>query len=217
MRAVALLIFALSAQAQSPLERQIANIAAETDGRVAVACALPGSSIRCDLNAHAHPPMQSVFKAPLALTALHLIEQGSLLLDQKVRFRASDRIPHAYSPLQDKYSEAEVDIPLRELLRLAVSLSDNVAADMVLRAIGGPAVLNDYVHGLGISGFHIEDNEAALEFHDFIAGGAFERSGVVILSPVEAIGGEMNQARERGGFCFAERAEFFQVLVRMAF
>lgn len=41
--------------------------------------------------------MQSVFQLPLALTALHLIEQGQLELDRSCRFRASDRIlPHTY-------------------------------------------------------------------------------------------------------------------------
>jgi beta-lactamase class A len=107
--------------------------------------------------------MQSVFKLPLALAVLHQVEEGRLSLDQPVRFLASDRIlPHAYSPLQDKYPEAGVDVPLRELLRLSVSLSDNVAADILLRLVGGPDVVNAYVTGLGVIGFHLEDNEAVL-------------------------------------------------------
>jgi beta-lactamase class A len=154
--------------AQSVLQREIAAIAGDARGQVSVACSLPGVPINCDLNPHAHPPMQSVFKFPLALAALNLIEQGKVSLDQPIRFRASDRIlPHVYSPLQDKYPSAEVDIPLRELLRLAVSLSDNVAADIVLRIIsgrgrGGPTVVDEYVKAIGIRGFHLEDGEAAL-------------------------------------------------------
>ena len=107
--------------------------------------------------------MQSVFKLPLAVAALHLVERGELKIDQPIRFRASDRIlPATYSPLQDKYPEAEVDIPLSELLRLAVSLSDNTAADIVLRVIGGPATVDRYIKSVGIQGFHLEDNEHAL-------------------------------------------------------
>jgi len=147
--------------AQNALERRIASIAAEAQGRVSVACSLAGTGFRCDLNPHAHPPMQSVFKLPLAIAALDLIRHGKLSLDQPVRFRASDRIlPETNSPLQDRFSAAEVDVPLRELLRLAVSLSDNVAADMVLRAIGGPAAVDAFFAAGG--GFHLEDNEAAL-------------------------------------------------------
>ena len=107
--------------------------------------------------------MQSVFKLPLALAALYLVEQKKLSLDQPIRFRPEDRIlPHTYSPLQDKYPQANVDIPLRELLHMAVELSDNTAADVALRAIGGPRVVNDYIHAIGITGFHLEDNEAVL-------------------------------------------------------
>jgi beta-lactamase class A len=157
------LLFAAALSAQPALQRQIAAIAAEADGKVAVACALPGSDLNCDLNEHSHPPMQSVFKAPLAFTVLHLVEQGKLPLDKPIRFRASDRIlPSAYSPLQDQYPAGEVDVPVIRLLELAVSLSDNVAADILLRSIGGPSVVDDYLKSNGIAGFHLQDDEAVL-------------------------------------------------------
>ncbi len=107
--------------------------------------------------------MQSVFKLPLAVTVLHQIEQGTFSLDQPVRFLPQDRIlPHVYSSLQDKYPDGGVDVPMRELLRLAVSLSDNVAADILLRLLGGPPAVNTYIAALGISGFHLQDSEAGL-------------------------------------------------------
>ncbi len=107
--------------------------------------------------------MQSVFKLPLGVTVLHKVEQGELSLDQQIRFSPDDRIlPHVYSPLQDKHPEGGVDITVRELLRLSVSLSDNVAADMLLRVIGGPKTVNSYIASLGVKGFHLEDGEHAL-------------------------------------------------------
>lgn len=155
--------------AQPALQKQIAAIAAEAQGKVSAACSLAGATVNCDLSPRARPPMQSVFKAPLALTALHLVEDGKFSLDGLIRFRASDRIlPHAYSPLQDQYPAGEVDIPLRRLLELAVSLSDNVAADIVLRILGGPAVVDRYIREWGITGFHLQDDEAALH-RDFTA------------------------------------------------
>ena len=107
--------------------------------------------------------MQSVFKLPLVMTSLHLIEERKFSLDQPARFLPSDRIlPHTHSPLQDKYPEANVDIPLRELLRLAVSLSDNSAADLVLRVIGGPEVVQRYMNSIGVDGFQLKDGERGL-------------------------------------------------------
>jgi beta-lactamase class A len=158
--AIAFFLFTGSAFAQTALQRQIRAIAAEAYGKVSVACSLPGSPVNCDLNPHTHPPMQSVFKFPLTVTTLHFVEQGKLSLDQPVRFLKSDRfLPQTYSPLQEKYPNAEVDVPLRELLRLAVALSDNVAADIVLRVIGGPAVVDGYIRSIGVNGFHMEDGE----------------------------------------------------------
>jgi hypothetical protein len=64
--------------AQDGLRQQVAAIAADAHGKVSVACSLPGTDLNCDLNPSSHPPMQSVFKPPLALTALHLVESGKL-------------------------------------------------------------------------------------------------------------------------------------------
>jgi beta-lactamase class A len=164
MRPVLLLaFFAGSALAQEPLRQQLQSIAAEAHGKVCVACSFPGTPLGCDLDPTAHPPMQSVFKLPLALTILHQVEQGKFSLDQPIRFLPEDRIlPKPYSPLQDKYPDAGIDVPLRTLLQLTVSLSDNTAADILLRLAGGPKAVSEYIAALGTTGFHLRDGERAL-------------------------------------------------------
>ncbi|MGC2245780.1 MAG: class A beta-lactamase [Terriglobales bacterium] len=157
-----LFLIAGDSSSESALQKQIREIAKEARGKVSVACSLPKSSLHCDLDPHAHPPMQSVFKFPLAVAVLHQVEMGKLNLDQPVRFRPEDRIQHAYSPLQDKYPEAGVDVALRELLRMTVSLSDNVAADILLGIAHGPYAVRDYIASLGVVGFHLQDGERAL-------------------------------------------------------
>lgn len=147
--------------AQQSLQQQIRSIAAQARGKVSVACSLPGTALGCDLDPDAHAPMQSVFKLPLVLTILHQVEQGRLSLDQPVRFLKSDRY-HTYSPLQDKYPNADVDVPLRTLLKLSVSVSDNIAADLLLRLAGGPKVVDTYIASLGIEGFQLQDGERAM-------------------------------------------------------
>lgn len=176
------LAFALPLHAQTTtkpaptLKQTVAKIAADSDSTVSVACALPNMQLDCGLNADSHPPMQSVFKLPLAITVLHLVEQGKFTLDQQIRFLPSDRIlPVVYSPLQDQHPDANVDVPLRELLRLSVSLSDNIAADILLRIIGGPTVVQAYITSLGIKDFRLVDGEQGLyldaqnQFHNWIS------------------------------------------------
>jgi beta-lactamase class A len=162
--ALALALLGSTAHAQN-LKQALAELSTEAGGTLSMSCSLPGTALPCDLNPSGKAPMQSVFKLPLALTALHLVEQGKFTLNQPIHFQPSDRIPHAYSPLQDKYPDANVDVPFRELLQMAVSLSDNVAADIVMRVIGGPGIVERYVKSIAITGFQLKDNEAALH-HD---------------------------------------------------
>lgn len=158
-----LLMLAAPVLGQTSLQRRIQTIAQDARGGVEVACSLPGTSLKCDVEAHAHPPMQSVFKLPLAMAVLHVAEIKSWQLDRPVRFLPSDLLPEgSYSPLQDKYPRAGVDVPLRELLRLAVSMSDNAAADVLLRVLGRAELLNQYVASLGVQGFQQKDTEGAM-------------------------------------------------------
>src|SRR5438309_4994004 len=98
----------VTAVAESALQAKVTALAADAKGTVSVSCLLPGTTLNCDLNAHNHPPMQSVFKYPLALTVLHLADTGKLfpdqrpaesiatILDRPVRFLPEDRIPNTY-------------------------------------------------------------------------------------------------------------------------
>jgi len=161
---LALLTLAAPLSAQATLHQQISSIAQDAQGKVFVACSLPGIALDCDLNAHGHPPMQSTFKLPLAIVVLQQVERGKLALDQPIRFLPSDRYPGTYSPLQDAHPDANVDVPLSELLQLAVGKSDNTAADILLRILGGPEVVQDSLNKLGLRTIHVRDSERGL--HD---------------------------------------------------
>ena len=162
MRAfVVMLMLTTALAAQMPLHQQIAGIAKDAQGTVYVACSLPGVPLDCGLNEHGHPPMQSTFKFPLAMAVLHQIELGKLQLDQPVRFLKSDRSV-THSPLQDEFPEADVEVPLRKLIKLSVEESDNSATDIELRLIGGPEVLQQYLDSLGFVAIHQQDSEHTL-------------------------------------------------------
>ncbi len=168
MRSIRLLLpfaFALacSLSAHAQLNQKIAQIAAKAQGPVGVACSLPGTKLDCDLRADRPLPMQSVYKLPTAMATLHAVEQGKLRLVQKLRFLPSDiQASDEYSPLKDAHPQGNVDVPLEDLLRGMVIESDNVANDIVMRALGGPSVANAYVRSLGIEGIEIRDNEKTL-------------------------------------------------------
>jgi beta-lactamase class A len=161
-----LVLFTLTAPliAQAPLHQQLATIAKDAHGQVFVACSLPGVALDCNLNPHGHPPMQSTFKLPLAVALLQQVERGKLKLDQPIRFLPSDRYPGTYSPLQDAHPEANVDVPLHDLLQLSVGESDNTATDILLHLLGGPQAVQESMNKLGLPAIHVRDSERSL--HD---------------------------------------------------
>jgi beta-lactamase class A len=158
---LALLAFTAPIAAQTPLHQQLLDLAAHSKGHLYIACSLPGVALDCDLDPHAHPPMQSTFKLPLALAVFHQIELGKLQLDQPIRFLKSD-LSETYSPLQEEFPEADVDVPLRKLIQLSVETSDNTATDIELRLLGGPPVLQQYLNELGLTAIRQQDSEHTL-------------------------------------------------------
>jgi beta-lactamase class A len=160
---LALSSLALALPAHAQLSGDIARIAAQAHGRVGVACSLPGRELDCNFHAAEAFPMQSVYKLPIAMAALHAVEQGRLSLTQDIRFLPSDLVaPDQYSPLRDAHPHGNADVPVEDLLRLAVSQSDGVASDILLRLLGGPPAADAYIRSLGITGIHIADTEQTL-------------------------------------------------------
>jgi beta-lactamase class A len=156
-----LLTLAAPLAAQTTLHQQLLDLSAQSKGHLYIACSLTGVALDCDLDPHGHPPMQSTFKLPLALAVFHQIELGKFQLDQPIRFLKSDR-SETYSPLQEEFPEAGVEVPLRKLLRLSVETSDNTATDIELRLIGGPSVLQQYLDDLGLTAIRQQDSEHTL-------------------------------------------------------
>ena len=104
-------------------------------------------------------PMQSVFKAPLAIAVLDQVDKGKLSLDQKIHISKKDLLPDTWSPIRTKYPNGNVDLPLKEILGYTVSLSDNNGCDILFRLLGGTANVNRYIHRLGIDSISIAATE----------------------------------------------------------
>jgi beta-lactamase class A len=143
---------------QDGLRGKIVEIAKDAKGTVGVSVLNLETGDTLTYNGYLRQPMQSVMKFPIAITVLHEIDEGKFTLDQQVHLDKSDLFK-TYSPLQDKYPAANVDVSIRELLSYMVSLSDNVACDKLLKVIGGTDVVDTYIHHIGIKNFSIKASE----------------------------------------------------------
>jgi beta-lactamase class A len=119
------------------LQERIGQIAAEVKGHVGVAAVVLETNDAVALNPHDHFPMQSVYKLPIAMTALRQVDEGKLKLDERVRVEKGDYLRQGqHSPIRDKNPKG-VELSVAELLRYAVAESDGTASDVLLKLVGG--------------------------------------------------------------------------------
>jgi beta-lactamase class A len=103
--------------------------------------------------------MQSVYKFPIAMAVLHEVDAGKLALDRPVRIEQREIVPPGlHSPIRDRFPEGG-SLPLREILRYAISESDGTASDVLLRLAGGPTRVQAYLEGLGIHAVRVATSE----------------------------------------------------------
>jgi beta-lactamase class A len=144
---------------QNTLRAQIEEITKPVKGIVGVSILGIENRDTLSFNGDARLVMHSVFKFPIALTVLHLVDTGKLTLDQPVHIKKRDMPKNLHSPLRDKYPDGNVDLPVSELLSYMVSQSDNSACEILLKLIGGTPRVQAYMLQLGIRGIAVRASE----------------------------------------------------------
>jgi beta-lactamase class A len=140
------------------LRSRIEQIAQTAQGRVGATAMVLETGQSVSLNGEQRFPMQSVYKFPIAMAVLAQVDQGKLKLDQRVRVERSDVVQ---GQILDQNSEGK-EFSLAELLKYMVSESDNTACDVLLRLIGGPKVVTQYLRSLGVNDIVVANTEKEL-------------------------------------------------------
>ncbi|WP_425982501.1 class A beta-lactamase [Brevundimonas sp. TWP1-2-1b1] len=105
-------------------------------GRLGVAVLDVGSQRRVSWRGQERFAFCSTFKAFLAVATLERVQREEEQLDRAVAVTRADMIPHA--PVTEKAIGRTLTI--RELMQAAVEVSDNPAANILIREMGGIAV-----------------------------------------------------------------------------
>jgi beta-lactamase class A len=144
------------------LAEQWRAIAAEARGRVGVAAAIIESGETAELNGAEHFPMQSVYKLPISMAVLQLVDEGKLSLEKSVEVRPADFIPaDKHSPLRDQ-NPGGTRKTIRELIRYALVESDGTASDILLREAGGSSAVMKYLQSQGVGDLIVAHSEMQL-------------------------------------------------------
>jgi len=108
-------------------------------------------------------PMQSVFKFHIALAVLAEIDKGILTLNQIVEIKKDDLFPKGFwSPLRDENPNGG-NFTIARLIQYAISQSDNTACDVLIRLIGTPKTIEEYIKKSGINDIQIKFNEEIMQ------------------------------------------------------
>lgn len=145
-------VLRLSANAsQKPLNSQaaaarIAAIEAHLGGRLGVSALDTRDGQRIEHRAAERFPMCSTFKFLLVANILSRVDAGHEKLRRAIHYSRSDLLD--YAPITKAHVN-EGAMTISALCAAAIEYSDNTAANLLLCAAGGPAVVTRYVRSLG--------------------------------------------------------------------
>ena len=123
----------------------IARLERESGGRLGV-CFFNGRSGRTHGYRQSERfPMCSTFKVLASAALLHRVDQGEEDLSRVVRFSKREIIAH--SPITKHHAGSD-GMTLGELCEAAVTVSDNTAANLILKTYGGPDGFTAYARSL---------------------------------------------------------------------
>lgn len=147
-------------QQNNALRLEVSQIAQQANGTVGLSIENLETGDTLSLNGEYHCPMQSVFKFPIAMAILNMIDNGKLSLEQQVHLTQSDFADTAtWGPIRDKYHGKDTTVTIDELLQYVITQSDNTACDKLLEIAGGVKDVENYIHSIGIQGIAIAATE----------------------------------------------------------
>jgi beta-lactamase class A len=143
-----------------PFERQIAQLADGSAGRIGVAAVDLSSGREISILGDQRFPMASTSKIAIAATYLEGVDQGRWTLTRELPLM----VPLSSKPFSSKTAPVKPGqyLPAGELLTLMLTRSSNSATDALLAAVGGPGVVNEWARRAGIANFDLTRDIATL-------------------------------------------------------
>jgi beta-lactamase class A len=149
----------INALGSTGLSDTMAVLERRSGGRLGVAVFDTGSGQRFDWRGDEMFPMCSTFKFLLAAAILKKVDEGKESLGRRIPVTPGDLVPYA------PFSEARVNSTpptVAELCEAMVTLSDNIAANLLLPAVGDPAGLTAFMRTVGDKHTRLDRNEPTL-------------------------------------------------------
>lgn len=139
-------------------QARLAALEAAAGGRLGVDAIDTGDGRRLGHRADERFPMCSTFKAIAAAAILAHGKNVPGWLDQRVRYTKADLV--TYSPISEKHVDDGMTVG--ELCAATIQYSDNAAANLLMKLIGGPGGVTGFARSVGDTVFRLDRWETEL-------------------------------------------------------
>lgn len=143
-------------------QSEIASLGEHFEGRVGIAIRSVSDGWTAGYRAALPAPQQSVSKLWVAIALLDAVDHGKVSLDDKVTVTLDD-LTVFHQPIRGLIGPNGYSATLRELMKLALTQSDNTANDLVLRRLGGPDAIRKMFLWKQIDEVHFGPGERLLQ------------------------------------------------------
>jgi beta-lactamase class A len=107
-------------------------------------------------------PMQSVYKVPIAISVLKLVDEGKISLNQPIAITRS-QFAVGWSPIIEEIKGDSAQFTVQNLLERSVGISDNTASDALVRLVGGTQQVNAILSSLKIRDVRVDRLEQQMQ------------------------------------------------------
>ncbi len=145
-------------RAHASADARFRALEASLHGRLGVYALDTGSGAALGFRGDERFPMCSTFKVVLAGAILDRSAREPALLEQRIRYAASDLV--SYSPITQTHVSDGMTVAA--LCAAAIRYSDNTAANLLLKQVGGPAGLTSHTRAQGDASFRLDRWETEL-------------------------------------------------------
>lgn len=154
-------VLAASDPSLTRLEQQIELLAHTTDAVVGVSALHIESGRYVSVRGTEPFPQASAVKVPIAVQIMALADEGKLALDKMVSVRPADLHPGS-GRISELLFHPGLALSIENMMEMAIVVSDNSAADLMLREAGGPAAVTARMKILGLNGIRVDRPIAVL-------------------------------------------------------
>ena len=145
--------------AERAFEQRLEEVGASLPGEVGIAVVDVETGRLYEFNGDDILPQQSVSKLWVAMTALAAVDAGELDLAERISIRRAD-LTLFHQPIREIVrARGAYNTDFLDLMERAITRSDNAANDRLLRRVGGPEAVQQWLDEAGLAAIRFGTDE----------------------------------------------------------